>query len=485
MAAFLSHATPESQGIASSAILRFVEEAERNIHELHSFVLVRHGQVVAQGGWAPYAPERPHMLFSLTKSFTSTATGLAIAEGRLSLEDHVISFFPDDLPAEISPNLAAMKVRHLLSMSTGHIKDTTEGMFQDPDGNLPRGFLAQPVEHEPGAPFVYNSGASHMLSAIVQKVTGLSLKEYLTPRLFQPLGIRDPFWETDPRGICIGGWGLSISSEQIARFGQLYLQKGVWNGQQLLPQDWVEQATRKQVENGSDETSDWAQGYGFQFWRCRHNSYRGDGAFGQFCIVMPDQDAVLAITSGVDDMQEVLNHVWDNLLPALSSPALPGNLEAHAALTSKLSALSIQAPAGETNSPLEAELSGRRYFIEPNPAGARWAWFRFTPSETVFRLKDQRGTHEVRLGRGTWYCSTASLHSPENRKLRAAASGVWAGEDTFVMTLRYDETPFFFTITCIFADDELAISMLANVAFGPLESPVLTGRLRKVRAPTK
>src|SRR5262245_38947833 len=205
----LPRSAPEAQGILSSAILAFVEAAERNIHELHSFMLLRHGAVVAEGWWSPYAPDRPHMLFSLSKSFTSTAVGMAVAEGRLSVDDPVLSFFPEDTPEQVSENLASMRVHHLLSMSTGHAEDTTKGLREQPEGNWARAFLAAPVEHQPGTHFLYNSGATYMLSAIVQRLTGMTLLEYLRPRLFEPLEIENPTWETCPRGINVGGWGLN------------------------------------------------------------------------------------------------------------------------------------------------------------------------------------------------------------------------------------------------------------------------------------
>jgi CubicO group peptidase (beta-lactamase class C family) len=212
----LPRSAPEAQGIPSSAIQAFVQAAE-GIQDLHSFMLLRHGAVVAEGWWYPYRAERPHMLFSLSKSFTSTAVGLAVAEGLLSVDDPVLKFFPQDAPRKVSPNLAAMQVRHLLSMVTGHDLDTTDRMIRK--RNPFKAFLALPVEHVPGTHFVYNSGASYMLAAIVQKLTGQTLVEYLTPRLFEPLGIEGAAWETHPNGVNFGGWGLNIKTEDIARFG--------------------------------------------------------------------------------------------------------------------------------------------------------------------------------------------------------------------------------------------------------------------------
>src|SRR3954470_10159745 len=175
----LPYSAPEAQGLGSSAILGFVEAVEQNIESLHSFMLLRHGHVLAEGWWAPYEAERPHMLFSLSKSFTSSAIGLAVAEGRLSVDDLVLPFFPEDAPANPSAHLAAMRVHDLLSMSTGHDVDTTLYLRQQPDGNWAKAFLARPVEHTPGTHFVYNSGATYMLSAIIQKLTGTTLLEYL------------------------------------------------------------------------------------------------------------------------------------------------------------------------------------------------------------------------------------------------------------------------------------------------------------------
>ena len=285
----LPRSAPESQGIASAAIQDFVTAVEQNIQSLHSFMLLRHGTVIAEGWWHPYRPEAPHVLFSLSKSFTSTAVGLAVADGLLSVEDPLLKFFPQEAPQKIDPNLAAMQVRHLLTMTTGHHEDTTERIMRA--SNPLKAFLGLPVEHEPGTYFVYNSGASFMLSAIVQKLTGQTLLEYLTPRLFEPLGITGATWDSHPNGVNFGGWGLNIKTEDIARFGQLYLQKGQWQGRQLIPAAWVAAATAKQVPNDPDENPDWEQGYGYQFWRCQPAAmYRGDGAFGQFCVVMPEQD---------------------------------------------------------------------------------------------------------------------------------------------------------------------------------------------------
>jgi CubicO group peptidase (beta-lactamase class C family) len=318
----LPRSTPEAQGVSSQAISDFVEAADK-INTLHSFMLLRHGRVIAEGWWKPEAADKPHVLHSLSKSFNATAVGLAIAEGKLSLDDPVLKFFPADAPAHPSDNLKAMTVRDLLTMTCGH-ETEPKALLGAPSVKQ---FLAHPVPHKPGTHFQYNTMGSYTLSAIVTKTTGQTSLEFLKPRLFEPLGIADTQWDKSPEGNSLGGYGLKLCTEDIAKFGQLYLQKGKWNGKQLIPEKWIERATSKQVPNDGESHAnmggDWRQGYGFQFWRCTHNAFRGDGASGQFCVVMPDKDAVIAITADTGNMQGELNAVWDKLLPAFQAEALP------------------------------------------------------------------------------------------------------------------------------------------------------------------
>jgi CubicO group peptidase (beta-lactamase class C family) len=334
----LPRSAPEAQGISSQAILRFVEAADK-INTLHSFMILRHGRVIAEAWWKPEAPDKPHLLWSLSKSFTSTAIGLAIEEGKLSLEDPVLKFFPGDAPAEPSDNLKAMTVRDLLTMTGGH--DTEP---KSPSGNpTVKQFLSHPVVHKPGTHFQYNTMGTYTLSAIITKVTGQTTLDFLRPRLFEPLGIENPEWADSSEGYSLGGYGLKLCTEDIARFGQLYLQKGKWNGKQLVPEKWVKQATSKQVPNDQESHTkigiDWRQGYGFQFWRCTHNAFRGDGAAGQFCVVIPEKDVVIAITAETGDMPGELNAIWENLLPAFQDEPLPGNDSAQQTLKERIAHL--------------------------------------------------------------------------------------------------------------------------------------------------
>jgi CubicO group peptidase (beta-lactamase class C family) len=479
----LPRSAPEAQGIPSSAILAFVEAAESKIDALHSLMVLRHGQVVAEGWWNPYRRDDPHVLYSLSKSFASTGIGLAIAEGRLRLDDTVLSFFPEDAPAEPSENLKAMRVRDLLAMSSGHHADVVERFpYTAPGVSQTRAFLALPVAHKPGTHFMYNTPASYMLSAIVQKTTGVTLLDYLRPRLFEPLGIRNPKWDATPMGVSMGGFGLSVTTEDIARFGQLYLRKGECGGTQLLPAEWVAAATSRQASNGSNPASDWDQGYGYQFWRCRHGVYRGDGAFGQFCIVMPEHDAVVAITSGTGDLQGVLNLVWEHLLPGMKAAPLPADEAERMRLAQRLAGLSLPPQPGHLTSPVARRVSGRIYELPKNDSGIEAVGVEFGKETTVVV---SNGGRERRLpcGRGEWrrggtlLTGGSQLGGPVEQSV--AASGAWVDDDTFAVKACFYETPFCATLRLRFAGDALVFDQEMNVGFGPTKRPTLVGLPRR------
>lgn len=471
----LPRAEPESLGISSAAILSFVDAVNEKVGGLHSFMLLRHGKVAAEGWWTPYKPGNPHMLFSLSKSFTSTAVGLAVTDGKLTVEDKVISFFPDSLPAKMDPNLAEMRVKHLLTMSTGHDKDATGGTAGAKDGDWVKAFLALPVENAPGSKFVYNSAATYMCSAIVQKLVGKPIVEYLKPRLFDPLGIQGQTWESCPKGINCGGWGLSIKTEDIALFGQLYLQKGKWDGKQLVPEKWVDQATTKHISNGDPATpNDWAQGYGYQFWRARHNFYRGDGAFGQYCIVMPDRDAILAITSGVGDMGAVMNAAWDFLLPGMPQEASNPSADKADELKTKLKDLKVPPPEGQQDSPTAKRVSGKTYRMDTNDSKIQSATVRFEKSHCTLILRNEAGEQPIISGSTSWVPGVTTLESKSPSKI--ATRGAWTADDTYTMKVCFVETPFIQTITCKFTDDQVTITRKANVGFGNTDRPTLTGK---------
>ena len=469
-------AIPETQGVPSRAILEWVDTVERDIDALHSFMLVRHGSIIAEGWWSPYQRDRPHMLYSLSKSFTATAVGLAAEEGKLKLDDTVASFFPDRLPDSPSDNLTRMRVRDLLCMGTGNHDDTLGAVLNAPASDWPRAFLAQPVQHAPGTFFRYNTGATYMLSAILQKATGQTLLDYLTPRLLTPLGIRGAAWETCPQGVNTGGYGLKVRTRDIAALGQLYLQNGVWEGKPLLTPSWVAQATSKQISNGATPDSDWTQGYGFQFWRCRNNAFRGDGAFGQYCIVMPEQDAVLAITGGLADMQRVLNTVWQILQPALNSPApLPPDPDTHHSLTAKLATLTLPPVQGDRASPREGDMLGKTFSFATNEKALQTLALTRTDDDgtVTLTLRNAHGEQRLTCGAGAWITGdllfepdTAPSLGAANGRQSVAASGAWLTPDIYTAHVYFIETPYRLALTLNFKDDRLYLDIAYNVSFG-------------------
>ena len=465
----LPRSSPERQGVSSSSVLGFVEAADSRLDSLHSFMLVRHGNVVAEGWWTPYDAETRHELYSLSKSFTSTAVGLAIAEGKMTINDPVLAAFPDDAPADPSNNLKAMRVRDLLRMSAGHQSEVKLG----PDVLSPKSFLAHPVPFKPGTHFLYNTPATFMASAMVQKATGQTVLDYLRPRLFEPLGIANPTWDANFQGISLGGYGLSVRTEDIAKFGQLYLQKGKWKGKQLVPASWVEEATALQTSNGSNPKSDWEQGYGYQFWRCRNGIYRGDGAHGQFCIVIPEQDAVVAITSGLGDLQGVLNLVWDKLLPALQADPISEDPDAQRKLQARLKNLAIPRPKGSPSSPILAQVAGKTYAFPSNDrklesirveAGAN-------PGDLAIVTKTDGREQRIEVAGDDWKKGTIS--GPPLGEKNITAAGAWTADDTYTAKVVLYETPYIVTRTFRFAGDELFLDSKTNVR---PQDPQLVGR---------
>lgn len=441
-------------------------------------MLLRHGFVVAEGWWSPYAPEHPHTVFSLSKSFTATAVGLALSEKLFSIDDTVLSFFQEEASTEPSDLLKQMRVRHLLSMSTGQAVDSWSAMVERSDGNWINGFFDVPILHTPGTHFVYNTGATYMLSAIVQKCAGMKLVDYLEQNLLQKIGVENATWTDSPEGITAGGIGLSIKTEDIARFGQLYLQQGKWQGQHILPKSWVIEATAAQISNSDGAQPDWSQGYGYQFWRCRHNAYRGDGVFGQYCIVMPDQDAVLAITSGMDvfDMQQPLDLVWEMLLPEMHGESLGDYSIAQTDLATKLDNLSFAPVKGAATSPLAPQLSGCKYVVDANELSVETIAFRFTETACEISVKTAERVETILCGYGSWQRSHTTLFEQPLLFTRAAVatSGAWTAEETFTTIFRLYETPFYYTMDCHFADDELLIEMVVNVSLESMKPIIMT-----------
>ncbi len=337
-------AYPEEVGISSLAVEAFLDGAKEQGLEFHSVILLRQGKVAARMAWKPYDDVTPHTLFSLSKSFCSAAAGFAVAEGLLSYEDKVLDVLKDKAPEHPDKGLQKVTLKHLLTMSSGLEPKSDQGRFGYVD--WVKRLLACKTDHEPGTHFHYNSMGTYLVSAMVQKVTGQTIRDYLMPRLFDKLDIPLPQWDCCPMGINAGGFGLHLSGESIAKFGQLLLQDGLWDGKRVLPKGWVKLATDKSIETvDKPEDSDWAQGYGFQFWRTRGNRYRGDGMFGQVCLVDEKNDVVIAVTAGIPDMGAEMQLLQDTLLKGVAMP--PASAAVQKRVKARIAKLAYDAPTDD------------------------------------------------------------------------------------------------------------------------------------------
>jgi len=442
---------------------------------MHSLMLVRHGHVVAEGWWRPYSADRPHRLYSLSKSFTSTAAAFAAAEGLLDLDDTVVSHFPEFEADITDPGSRAMRIRHIAAMASGHEQETWgQAVALDSDEPV-RGFLRIPPDRPPGTVFAYNQPCTFTLASIIQRAAGMPLTRYLRPRLFDPLGIGPVGWQTFA-GREQGNTGLHARTEDIARLGQLYLQRGCWNGSQLISADWVAQATSRQIDNAGQSNPDWGQGYGFQFWMSRHG-YRGDGAYGQFCVILPEHDAVVVTTASTRDMQAVLDAMWAHILPALGQSAPDAGAQPQ--LAARLGGLELAAYQADEEPPDWAPWRGEPFRVASTAGDGQ-----IPPTLTAIGVERTGAGLEVTLhevdnaltfavGTQGWTVSTPA--DAFGAGIPVAAAGGWSDQRTLRLEVIFLETPHRMDILCSLDD------RCANAAW---RLPPLGGfRLQDLRSP--
>jgi CubicO group peptidase (beta-lactamase class C family) len=451
----LPRSRPADQHVDPAAVLAFLDAAGADpAVEMHGLMVLRHGHVVAEGCWAPYTAERTRLVYSLSKSFTSTALGFAVQEGLAGLDDTVLSHFPEFAGDITDPGSREMRVRHVAAMASGHRRETVdEALAMDPAEPV-RGFLLLPPDAPPGTVFAYNQPCTYTVGAIVQRAAGMRLTEYLRPRLFDPLGIGEVGWLSWPPGQDQGFSGLFARIEDVAKLGQLYLQRGRWGDRQLLSESWVAAATARQVDNPEQQNPDWRQGYGFQFWMSRHG-YRGDGAFGQFCLILPEQDAVVAITAATEAMQAVLDHVWAHLLPGFAGARPDG--AAQPALDERLASLRLPPYAGTGRADWPAGAFG---IAPPGP----FTSVELGPDRTV-TLADPDEKITFAAGAGEWRVSGP-----------VAASGGWVDGNTLRVELVFLETPHRLDLTCAVPAGTAAAAWRLT--------PLVEPRLSRLRRPS-
>lgn len=447
MAEPLLRVRPADAGVSSRAVHRLLDDlAEREV-EMHSLMVLRGGAVVVEGWWAPYRADRPHLLYSLSKSFTSTAIGLLVADGRLDLHDRLVDLLAPWAPPEPSERVAAMTVGHALTMTTGHTVDPIFPMLgwamEHRSDDWLTGFFQLEPGAAPGSVFTYNQLATYCLSRIVTERTGERVVDYLRPRLFEPLGIEGARWLTDGRGHDWGFSGLHVTTEDIARFGRMILGGGTVEGRQIVPNGWVADATRAQVPNDRahraaddpEANPDWLQGYGYQYWMSRRG-FRGDGALGQFCLVWPDDDVLVVTTAAAADMQGLIDRIEEHLAPGLDRPT-PDDDDR---LAERMASLSLT-PVTDHGGPAEPVAA-------TNAAGGaarrlRSVSLRTADTGWVLDLDHKHAPGSIGIGRGRWIDGAW----PGDPALPVAASGGWDPDGRFTVDVTFVETPHHLVLT--------------------------------------
>ena len=410
-AAALERTSPEAEGVPSGVVAALIDSLMALPDtEIHSVMVLRHGKVIGEAYPEPFGSEYRHTMYSCSKTFVAVGVGLAIADNRLRLTDRVATFFPEAMPAEVSPELAAITVRDLLTMTAGIVPDWT--LRNHTDAWLAT-YLGKPVQ-KPGEVFRYDSMCSYVLSAIVTKVTGKRLLDYLQEKLLAAMGIDDACWEVSPEGYNTGGWGLHIKPESLAKMGVLLSHGGEWEGRQLIPAEWVREMTRSQVAVAPCD-------YGYQTWRCEHpTAFRADGALGQYILVEPVKDVVVVITEctlGNGRKQREL--VWRLLLPAVQDEPL------EAVAATKPATYCLAMPAGKAGSPMMAEGDTLGIVTGENPLGIAGITLTQRRGEMTALLRYADGSSAaLALGHRKWLKAGTKVPPPYSIAPRGRFNGI-------------------------------------------------------------
>ena len=477
-------ATPEEVGVRSELILEYIDNLEHSQTEMHGLMIMRHNKMIAQGWWTPFGPNLRHGLQSHTKTYAATAVGIAYTEGILKLDERLIDIFPDESPEDPSENLKLLTVRDVLCMGCG--MDTMPFNSKD----WIREFMHTPVNHKPGTTYMYNSTGSTLLGAIVRKKTGLGLHDYLTPRLFNKIGINPDNlrWLCMADGMEVGGGGLFATTEDNFRLMKLYADGGVWEGERILAEDYVQLATTNQNDSATESINnpqafDNFLGYGFQIWMCKpHRAYRADGAMGQFTIVLPDLDMEIAINEtavGAHWAQTTLDITWDFIEKITEEGPLPANEEAYDRLNRKLKSLNVGNPECQPFSPLLKKIDGQKYqltsgvftpfggnfMIGKMPDGIDVFSLDFDDYGFVWNLKTKEGREEhIRFStNGTRFTNMLGVSEDTNQMYLGDAH--FEDDNKLVMHGRWVETCLTDTYTMTFDGDNVHIDSANNSAW--------------------
>ncbi len=370
-----------------SSVLDFINNCAASKTDIHTLEIYKSDELKVRLALPPYSCENKAQLYSLSKSFSSTAIGLLFTDGVLSVDDKLVDIFPDSVPDDIDENMKNLRVRHILSMNTGHAV-CPMGNIKNCD-DIVKAFMSTKQDFEPATHFMYNNSATYMLSEIVTKLTGMTMLDFLSIRLFAPLGIKDMRWDTFKSGKNQGAIGLHASADDLSKLGRLYLNKGMWQGKRLLSEEWVEMAATAHSDNSSNGTPDWTAGYGFQFWMNDREGYRGDGAFGQLCVILPKREIVAVIQCYSDDMQSEMNH----LFALLDNIYTDGGIS-EAELCEKINAMN----APEKTMVFNKDVTGRIYRCGENPCGLTLLSFDMDNDDLIINISNGERWQQIHCG---------------------------------------------------------------------------------------
>ena len=465
-------AVPESVGVSSAAVTAFFAELDK-LDAVHSVMLTRHDKLIAEVWWKPFKKEYRHELFSCSKSFVSVAFGIACNEGLVSLDDKLVSFFPDKISDRVSERMKKVTMRNLLTMASGHKSCPFSTRSIAYANDWVRGFLESELAYEPGTKFVYNSAATYMLSAVLRRVCGKNVLDYLNEKVFSHIGIVAEKWDCCPDGTNIGGWGLWLKTEDMLRFGRLLLKCGNWDGKQLVPAEYLAEATSFQIDNSSNEAPDWKLGYGYQFWRTSFNSFRCDGACGQYILVMPEYDLCMAVTSGVSNMQRILTAFWNTVVPSIKDDVLTENRAGFAKMCNFLSNLEHVPLASK----LRIGKSSNVYEIEENRIGLNTFGINFDNDGCELLFTWNGGKNEkLRADYGKYSRNFLQLLEDCPRIIEASAA--WINENELAIQVWFVETPYRDCYFLTFENDGITLKRDSLFTFLHPEFPVVRGKIK-------
>lgn len=461
--------TPEAQGIDSEQLLKMFQTIQESKAPIHSVLIIRNGFLVCEAYFQPFNQSIPHDQFSATKSFMSTLIGIAIDEGKIkSIDQKVTEFFPDVTVPVNDLGIQDLTLKDVLTMSAGHQSDSVDAVFNS--SNWAQDFFNLPFSTKPGERFLYDSGASHLLSAILQKATGKSADNYARQHLFNPLEIKDYTWEKSSEGIYTGGWGIRMRPVDMAKFGYLILNKGVWNGKQLVSSGWIEEATKKHIDSAWGDTP--GDAYGYQWWMNAYGGFRADGFAGQNIFIMPDKNLIAVITAGSNysEQYQPVKIMGDLIVPSLiSDTPLPANEKANNELNACIKELEAPTPVLPAALPETAtKISGKTY--QTDSLISQFSLDFRQEDICMINMTQSGKAYKFPVGLdGVYRVSDASrvgtlVYYPPYKSI--ALKGRWEGSNTFIMDWQYVGEPYKQEYKFTFEGDNVTLEITEYVVGG-------------------